>query len=157
MWNNSSEEVTTNQYFLSSSRICDTHVENCAQAGTIREQTDQNFVKNEENSRNQKQHHLSEKVKLFTAAILSATKETITRGRRRDYIPGWNAQLKELTVLPANSEKMEFCPTDDNITAYDKAKAEFTRQKLQQTRAALHERTSSSTWKKDTSKLWKLT
>ena len=37
------------------------------------------------------QHHLNGKVKLFTEAILSAAKETIPRGRRRDYIPGWNA------------------------------------------------------------------
>ena len=39
------KEVTTNQYSLSSSRICDRQVENCAQAGTTKQQTGQNFVK----------------------------------------------------------------------------------------------------------------
>ena len=51
---------------------------------------------------------------------------------------------------------MGSCPTDDNITAYNKAKAEFTRQKLQQILAAWHERTSSLNMEKDTDKLWKL-
>ena len=54
-------------------------------------------------------------------------------------------------------EKMESCPTDENTAAYNKAKAEFTRQKLQQTRAAWHEKTSSLNMEKDTGKLWTLT
>ena len=86
------------------------------------------------------QHHLNGKVKLFTEAILSAAKETIPRGRGRDYIPGWYAQLQELHSTASRlREKMESCPTDENTAAYNKAKAEFTRQKLQQTRAAWHE------------------
>ena len=52
---------------------------------------------------------------------------------------------------------MESCPTDDNIDAYNKAKAEFTREKLQQTRAAWHEKASSLNIEKDTDKLWNLT
>ena len=52
---------------------------------------------------------------------------------------------------------MEFYPIGDNIAAYNKAKAEFTRQKLQQTLAAWHEKTSSLNMEKDTGKLWKLT
>ena len=104
------------------------------------------------------QHHLNEKVKLFTEAILSAAKETIPRGRRRDYIPGWNAQLQELHSTASRlREKMESCPTDENTAAYNKAKAEFTRQKLQQTRVAWHEKTSSLNMEKDTGKLWTLT
>ena len=105
------------------------------------------------------QHHLNEKVKLFTEAILSVAKETIPRGRRRDYIPGWKAQLQELHSTASRlREKMESCPTDDNIAAYNKAKADFTRQKLQQTRAAWHEtRFPSKRKEKDTDKLWKLT
>ena len=104
------------------------------------------------------QHHLNGKVKLFTEAILSAAKETIPRGRRRDYIPGWNAQLQELHSTASRlREKMESCPTDENTAAYNKAKAEFTRQKLQQIRAVWHEKTSSLNMEKDTGKLWKLT
>ena len=80
----------------------------------------------------------------FTGAILRAAKETIPRGRRRDYFPGWNAQLQELhSTASSLREKMESCPTDDKIAAYNTAKAEYTRQKLQQTRAAWHEKTSS--------------
>ena len=52
---------------------------------------------------------------------------------------------------------MEFCPIDDNVAAYNKAKAEFTRQTPQQTHAAWHEKTSSLNMEKDTGKLWKLT
>ena len=82
------------------------------------------------------QHHLNEKVKLFTGAILSTAKETMPRGRTRDYIPDWNAQLQELHSTASRlREKMESCPRDDNIAAYNKAKAEFTKQKLQQTHA----------------------
>ena len=137
-------------------------VENCAQAGTTKEQTGQNFVKKtDENCRNQmmEQHHLNGKVKLFTEAILSAAKEAIPRGRRRDYIPGWNAQLQELHSTASRlREKMESCPTDENIAAYNKAKAEFSRQKLQQARAAWHgKKPSSLNNEKDTGKLWKLT
>ena len=116
--------------------------------------------KADEHCRNQmmEQHHLNGKVKLFTEAILSAAKETIPRGRRRDYIPGWNAQLQELHSTASRlREKMESCPTDENTAAYNKAKAEFTRQKLQQTRAAWHEKTSSLNMEKDTGKLWTLT
>ena len=43
---------------------------------------------------------------------------------------------------------MESCLTDENTAAYNKAKAEFTRQKLQQTRAAWHEKSLPLTWKK---------
>ena len=52
---------------------------------------------------------------------------------------------------------MECCPTDDSIAGYNKAKAEFTKQKLQQTGAAWHERMSSIDMEKDTDKMWKLT
>ena len=99
--------------------------------------------KADENCRNQKmeQHHLNGKVKLFTGAIFRAAKETVPRGRRRDYIPGWNAQLQELHSTASRlREKMESCLTDENVAAYNKSKAEFTRQKLQQTRAAWHEK-----------------
>ena len=104
------------------------------------------------------QHHLNGQVKLLTGAILSTAKETILRGRRRDYIPGWNVQLQELHSTASRlREKMELRPTDENIAAYNKAKAEFTRQKLQQTHAAWHEKMSFLNVEKDTGKLWKLT
>ena len=104
------------------------------------------------------QQHLNNKVKLFTTAILTAATETIPRGRRRNYIPLWNEQLQELhNAVSKLRDIMEHCPTDENTQAHNKAKAEYTHQKLQQTRAAWHEKTSSLNLKKDTCKLWKLT
>ena len=52
---------------------------------------------------------------------------------------------------------MEHSPTDENTQAHNKAKAEYTSQKLQQTRAAWHEKTSSLNFENGTCKLWKLT
>ena len=98
--------------------------------------------KNDENCRNLKmeQHRLNEKVNIFTGAILSSAKETIPRGRRRDYIPGWNAQLQDLhSTVSRLKEKMVSCRTDDNTNAHNKAKAKFKRHKLQQTRPAWRE------------------
>ena len=47
------------------------------------------------------------KVNRFTGAILSAAKEPIPRGRRKDYIPGWTAQLQELhSTVSRLREKM---------------------------------------------------
>ena len=104
------------------------------------------------------QQHLNNKVKLFTTAILTAATERIPRGKRRNYIPLWNEQLQELhNAVSKLREKMEHCPTDENTQAHNKAKAEYTRQNLQQTRAAWHEKTSSLNFEKDTCKLWKLT
>ena len=52
---------------------------------------------------------------------------------------------------------MEHCPTEENTQAHNKAKAKYTRQNLQQTRAAWYEKTSSLNFEKDTYKLRKLT
>ena len=52
---------------------------------------------------------------------------------------------------------MEQDPTDENVTAHNKAKAEFTREKLKQQRASWHEKTQSLNMEKDTQKLWQLT
>ena len=104
------------------------------------------------------QQHLNNKVKLFTTAILTAATETIPRGRRRNYILLWNEQLQELhNAVSKLREIMEYCPTDENTQAHNKAKAKYTRQKRPQTRAAWYEKSSSLNSEKDTCKLWKLT
>ena len=103
-------------------------------------------------------YYLNNKIKLFTTAIRTAPTETIPRGRRRNYIPLWNEQLQELhNAVSKLREKMEHCPTDKNTQAHNKAKAEYTCQKLQQTRVAWHEKTSLLNFGKETCKLWKLT
>jgi hypothetical protein len=52
---------------------------------------------------------------------------------------------------------MEKNPTDELVTAHNKAKAEFTKVKLQQLRNSWHEKTQSLSMDKDTFKLWQLT
>ena len=116
--------------------------------------------KSDENckSLNLRQKHINIKTDLFTNAILQAAKETIPRGKRKHYIPGWNPQLQQLhNTVSELRETMEQCPTDENTIAHNKAKAEFTRLKLRQTRAAWHDKTSSLNMERDTYKLWKLT
>ena len=56
---------------------------------------------------------------------------------------GMHSCRNSIVLFRRLRQKMESCPTGDNTAAYNKAKAEFTRQKLQQTRAAWYETTSS--------------
>ena len=107
---------------------------------------------------NLKQQSMNTKAELITAAILKAANETIPRGRRQTYIPGWNQQLQELhETVSELRDQMEQCPTDENVAAHEEAKEIFAQQKLQQTREAWHEKTSSLNMEKDSYKLWKLT
>ena len=52
---------------------------------------------------------------------------------------------------------MEQNPTDTNVTAHNKAKAEFTKEKLQVQRNSWQEKTQSLNLEKETNKLWQLT
>ena len=52
---------------------------------------------------------------------------------------------------------MEQNPTDTNVTAHKKEKAEFTKEKLQVQRNSWQEKTQSLNLEKDTNKLWQLT
>jgi hypothetical protein len=127
------------------STIFGPHLASPAQAGTTKKPNGRISIKkkSDENckSLNLKQKHINIKVELFTAAILQAAKETIPRGKRKHYIPGWNPELQQLhNTVSELREKMEQCPSDENTIAHNKAKAEFTRQKLQQTRAAWQEK-----------------
>jgi hypothetical protein len=51
---------------------------------------------------------------------------------------------------------MESSPTDENVEAHNKAKALFTKEKLQNTRKSWHEKTASLNMDKDMQGLWKL-
>ncbi|KAK7096645.1 hypothetical protein V1264_003726 [Littorina saxatilis] len=102
--------------------------------------------------------NLNDQAEHFTAAVLKAAKKTIPRGRRRDYKPGWNDHLQQLhDAVCTAREAMEENPTDELVTAHNKAKAEFTKVKLQQLRNSWHEKTQSLSMDKDTFKLWQLT
>ena len=82
---------------------------------------------------------------------------SIPRGRHKQYTPGWNNQLQELhdAVSQARiSQEQEL--TYANVENHNKARPDFTRHKLHQTRAALHKTTASLSMEKDTTTLTKL-
>ena len=93
----------------------------------------------------------------FNKAILKAAAKSIPRGRRKNYNPSWSPHLARLQEdLNQARDKMERNPTDGNVADHNKAKAEFVREKLQQTRRSWHEKTSSLNMEKDSKKLWNL-
>ena len=95
---------------------------------------------------------------MFTQAILETAKATIPRGHRRNYIPGWSTNLQHLhDSVCETREEMEQNPTHKLVTAHNKAKAEFTKTKLQSQRESWYEKTGSLNLEKDTSQLWQLT
>ena len=94
----------------------------------------------------------------FNNAILRAAKKSIPRGQRRNYNPFWTPQLEQLQeAVNRAREDMENNPSDQNTAEYSKARAEFTREKLLQTRKQWYEKTASLNLEKDSSKLWSLT
>ena len=70
----------------------------------------------------------------------------------------WNNQLQELhdAVSQARIAQAQN-PTDASVETHNKARAEFIRHKLHQTRTALHEKVASLSMEKDTTKWWILT
>ncbi|KAK7108155.1 hypothetical protein V1264_015944 [Littorina saxatilis] len=104
-----------------------------------------------------KDQNLNQHAELFCQAVLKAAKNSIPRGSRKNYKPGWNSHLQQLhDMLSSAREAMELNPTDENVTAHNRARAEFTREKLQQLRNSWHEKTQSLNMEKDTTKLWQL-
>ena len=63
----------------------------------------------------------------------------------------WNNQLQELhdAVSQARIAQEQY-PTDANVENHNKARAEFIRHKLHQTRTAWHEKDASLSMEKDT-------
>ena len=72
--------------------------------------------------------------------------------------PFWTPQLEQLQEAVTRARKdMENNPPDQDTAKYSKARAEFTREKLLQTRKQWYEKTASLNLEKDSSKLWSLT
>ena len=95
---------------------------------------------------------------MSTQAILETAKATIPRGHRRNYILGWSTDLQHLQETVCETrEEMEQNPTDKLVTAHNKAKAEFTKAKLQSQSESWYEKIGSLNLEKDTSQLWQLT
>ena len=97
-------------------------------------------------------------VALFNKAVLEGVKMFIPRGRRHDYQPYWTSELDNLhKALDQAREKMESSPTNANVEAYSKAKAQYTRARTQATRNSWHDKTASLNMEKDMTGLWNLT
>ena len=95
--------------------------------------------------------------KEFNSAKLGAALKSITRGRRKDYQPFLSDELQKLhTELDRARERMDLDPSDENVTAHNRAKAFFTKHKIAQQRDSWHRKTASLNYKKDSKKLWNL-
>ena len=102
--------------------------------------------------------NISSSVALFNKAVLEAAKMFIPRGRRRDYQPYWTPELDTLhKALDQAREKMESSPTNANVEAHSKAKAQYTRARTQASRNSWHKKTASLNMGKDMTGLWNLT
>ena len=88
--------------------------------------------------------NISNCVALFNKTVLAAAKMFIPRGRRSYHQPYWTPELDNLhKALDQAREKMESSPTNANVEAHSKAKAQYTRAGTQATRNSWHERTAS--------------
>ena len=102
--------------------------------------------------------NIGSSVALFNKAVLEAAKMFIPRGRHRDYQPYWTPELDNLhKALDQAREKMESLPTNANVEAHSKAKAQYKRARTQATRNSWHEKTASLNMEKDMTGLWNLT
>ena len=102
--------------------------------------------------------NISSSVALFYKAVLEAAKMFIPRARRRDYQPYWTPEFDNFNkALDQAREKMESSPTNANVEAHSKAKAQYTRARTQGTRNSWHDKTASLNMEKDTTGLWNLT
>ena len=74
--------------------------------------------------------NISSSVALLNKAVLEASKMFIPRGRRRDYQPYRTPELDNLhKALDQAREKMESSPTNANVEAHSKAKAQVQKSK----------------------------
>ena len=100
----------------------------------------------------------SKNARSFSQAILDAAKQSIPRGRRHNYQPFWSKELEELHQrVSLAREEMEDNPTDQNVIAHNKVKAEYIKAKTEHVRKSWYERTESLNLEKDTTQLWNLT
>ena len=79
--------------------------------------------------------NLNQQTELFRQAVMKAARNSIPRGSRKNYKPGWSPYLQQLhDALSTARETMEHNPTDENVIAHNKASAIYNREKLQQLR-----------------------
>nr|KAG5705581.1 hypothetical protein BaRGS_034779 [Batillaria attramentaria] len=101
---------------------------------------------------------INKNAKDFNQAVLEAAQAAIPRGRRKNYRPYWSPELDSLQkTLNEARDLMESSPTDENVEAHNRARALFTKEKLQATRRSWHDKTASLNMDTDMQGLWKLT
>ena len=100
---------------------------------------------------------IDETTKEFTLAILRAATDTIPRGSRANYCPGWTDKLDALNNRVSESrKKAERNPSHEHITAYKMAEKELKEEIITNKREAWHEKTRQLDYDKDGKKLWNL-
>lgn len=97
-------------------------------------------------------------VKEFNNCILTAARETIPCGARKNFKPYWTNTLQELQErLEEARSEAEQNPSQVNHNAFQAAKANYLRVKLKAVRSSWREKTAALNLEKDGAKLWRLT
>ena len=92
----------------------------------------------------------------WNKAIMKASKDTIPRGVRKEYLPYWSPDLKTAhDKLTESREEAERNPTQENHIRLQKCRAEYMKISLQNKRNSWKEKTKQLNLEKET-KLWKL-
>ena len=94
----------------------------------------------------------------WTDAILQAARDSIPRGRRKNYKPFWSRDLEDLhKKLSTARDALEQDPSDRNTAKYKSARTEFDLLKTQSTQSSWKEKTQGLNFSTNSNKLWQLT
>ena len=97
---------------------------------------------------------INDNVSRFTKAILQAAKRAIPRGWRKNYKHYWSRNLQKLhDQLTSAREQLERNPTPETTRVHNQARSTFDNAKINETRKAWQEKTSSLNMENDTTKL----
>jgi ribonuclease HI len=100
---------------------------------------------------------LNKTISFFNKAIKLAAQNSIPRGCRKNYQPFWTKKLQELEEkLEATRKSAEEDGTNENHISFQKAKANYIREKNKTTREKWAKKTKELDMDKDTRKLWSL-
>ena len=91
---------------------------------------------------------------LLTDAILAAAKDTIPRGRRKNYKAFWSSELERLhSDLTSARADMEKNPSPENTRTHNQLKEQLNTLKNQEIQNSWHEKTCTINLERDTTKL----
>ena len=96
-------------------------------------------------------------VRQLTDCILQAAKQTIPKGRKKDYKPSWSNHLQFLhDQLTEARKRLEQLPSPEHTIFY-KARTAFDEEKIRESCKLWQEKTGSLNMDKETQTLWDLT